>query len=376
VATAIALGALALLVYTYVGYPILIALLARLRPLRTQRDDNWLPTVTACIPIFNAAGYLPAKLDSLLALDYPADKFDIILLSDGSTDETDAIAAKYAAEAHGRITVMRNEVRSGKPTALNRMRALARGEVLLLTDVRQPLVPPSLRAMVARLADPAVACVSGNLTLPGSAGAGVYWKYENWIRRNEARFSSMLGVTGPIYVIRKTDLPEVPLDVILDDMWIPMRLRLAGRRLLFCEEAIALDEAFGDEREFGRKVRTLAGNYQLLARLPRLLVPVANPSWLELLSHKVLRLLGPWLIVAFFAASLLAAAPWQTAALTVSAVWLMRALALGQAFLFLLALAGPRAGRAGVVYRTFMVLNAAALVGLWRFVSGRQKITW
>jgi len=256
------------------------------------------------------------------------------------------------------------------------MRPAARGEVLLLTDVRQPLAPESLRAMVARLADPAVACVSGNLTLPGSAGAGVYWKYENWIRRNEARFSSMLGVTGPIYVIRKVDLPEVPLDVILDDMWIPMRLRLSGRRLLFCEEAVALDEAFGDEREFGRKVRTLAGNYQLFARMPRLLIPVANPSWLEVMSHKVLRLCGPWLISVFFVASVVAAAPLQPAALGLSPVWLMRAFALGQLFLFLLAWAGPRAGRAGVVYRTFVVLNAAALVGLWRFVSGRQKITW
>jgi hypothetical protein len=177
-------------------------------------------------------------------------------------------------------------------------------------------------------------------------------------------------------VIRKADLPEVPLDVILDDMWIPMRLRLSGRRLLFCEEAVALDEAFGDEREFGRKVRTLAGNYQLFARMPRLLIPVANPSWLEVMSHKVLRLCGPWLIAVFFVASVVAAAPLQTAALTLSPVWLMRAFALGQLFLFFLAWAGPRAGRAGVVYRTFVVLNAAALVGLWRFVSGRQKITW
>jgi biofilm PGA synthesis N-glycosyltransferase PgaC len=351
-------------------------LCARIMPLRTRRDEAWLPTVTACIPVYNAARYLPAKLDSLLALDYPKDKLDIIVLSDGSTDETDQIAARYAGSSGGRVTVMRNQARSGKPTALNRMRAAATGEVLLLTDVRQPLAAPSLRAMVSRLADPAVACVSGNLTLPGQAGAGVYWLYENWIRRSEAAFSSMLGVTGPIYVIRKGDLPEVPLDVILDDMWIPMRLRLERRRLLFCEEAVALDEAFGDEREFGRKVRTLAGNYQLLARMPGLLVPLVNPSWLELLSHKVLRLVCPWLLLAFLAASLIAAAPLQPTAFELSGVWLMRAFALGQLFLYLLALMGPRAGRAGIVYRTFVVLNAAALLGLWRFVRGSQKITW
>jgi biofilm PGA synthesis N-glycosyltransferase PgaC len=376
VASAVALIALSLLVYTYVAYPIVVALLARLSPLRTRPDEGWLPTVTACIPVFNAARYVAPKLDSLLALDYPADKLEILILSDGSTDESDAIVADYAARSRGRVRLLRNEARSGKPTALNRMRAEAKGEVLLLTDIRQPLTPDSLRAMVTCLADSSVACVSGNLTLPESAGAGVYWKYENWIRKSEARFRSMLGVTGPIYVIRKSDLPEVPTDVILDDMWIPMQLRLQRRRLLFCAEAVALDEAFGDEREFGRKVRTLAGNYQLFARMPALLVPFVNPSWFELLSHKVLRLVCPWLLIAFFVASAWAARPLTIAAFTLDWVWLMRAFALGQLFMGLLALAGPRAGRAGVVYRTFLVLNFAALVGLWRFLRGSQKITW
>jgi cellulose synthase/poly-beta-1,6-N-acetylglucosamine synthase-like glycosyltransferase len=376
VAAAIALIALSLLVYTYVAYPIVVAILARLSPLRTKTDDGWLPHVTACIPVFNAARYVAPKLDSLLALDYPADKLEILILSDGSTDESEAIVSDYAARSAGRVRLIRAAARSGKPTALNLMRAEAKGEVLLLTDIRQPLAATALRAMVTRLADPNVACVSGNLTLPDSAGAGVYWKYENWIRKSEARFRSMLGVTGPIYVIRKVDLPHVPPDVILDDMWIPMQLRLKRRRLLFCEEAVALDEAFGDEREFGRKVRTLAGNYQLFARMPALLVPFVNPSWFELLSHKLMRLVCPWLLVAFFVASAWAAQPWAMGAFTLDAVWLMRAFALGQVFLLLLAAAGTRAGRAGVVYRTFLVLNFAALVGLWRFVRGSQKITW
>ncbi len=256
------------------------------------------------------------------------------------------------------------------------MKAEARGEVLLMTDVRQPIEPHALRALLSLLADERVACVSGNLTLPGRSGAGVYWKYENWIRRSEARFRSMLGVTGPIYVIRKSDLAELPGDIILDDMWIPMRLRLQNRYLLFSEEAIAYDEAFGDEREFGRKVRTLAGNYQLLARLPSLLLPIANPSWLEMFSHKLLRLVCPWALIALFVASVFTALPFSAAALDLNLVWLMRALAIAQAFSYLLALLGPRGGRAGVVYRTFVVLNWAALVGLWRFLSGRQKVTW
>jgi hypothetical protein len=245
-----------------------------------------------------------------------------------------------------------------------------------MTDVRQPLAPPALRAMVRLLADERVACVSGNLTLPSTAGAGVYWKYENWIRGSEARFRSMLGVTGPIYVIRARDLVDLPLDVILDDMWIPMRLRLQRRLLLWAEEAVAWDEAFGDDREFGRKVRTLAGNYQLFARMPALLVPFVNPSWLEIASHKLLRLVGPWALAVCLIASAVAARPLAQIAYEPSALWALRALAIGQLFVYALAALGARAGRQGTVYRTFVVLNVAAVVGLWRWARGKQKVTW
>src|SRR6185503_16153548 len=150
---------------------------------------------------------------------------------------------------------------------------------------------------------PRVACVSGNLVLRGAGGAGAYWRYENWIRDKEARFRGMVGVTGPIYAIRRADMAELPRGIILDDMWVPMRLRLAGRRIVFAREAVALDDAFADAREYGRKVRTLAGNYQLFALLPRLLVPFANPSWFETFSHKLLRLVCPWALLVLLAAS-------------------------------------------------------------------------
>jgi glycosyl transferase family 2 len=372
----LSLVALALLVYTYVGYPIAVAILARLFPLRTRVDESWVPLVTACIPVHNAARYLPAKLDSLLALDWPRDKLEILVYSDGASDGSDEIAQDYARRFPAVVRFLRAEKRAGKPTAVNRMRGEARGEVLLMTDVRQPLRPAALRALTSKLADERVACVSGNLVLPSTAGAGVYWKYENWIRRSEAHFRSMLGVTGPIYLIRKSDLAELPLDLILDDMWIPLRLRLQRRRLLWAEDAVALDEAFDDEREFGRKVRTLAGNYQLFARLPALLVPFVDPSWFEIVSHKILRLVGPWLLLALLCSSLAAAAPLSQIAFAPSLTWLMRAVALAQIFVYLLAALGPLAGRAGVVYRTFVVLNAAAVVGLWRWLRGKQKVTW
>ena len=121
-------------------------------------------------------------------------------------------------------------------------------------------------------------------------------------------------------------------------------------------------------------MRTLAGNYQLLARMPRLLVPIANPSWLELMSHKVMRLFGPWLLLTFLVASTVAAAPLTTAALQLSPTWLMRAFALGQLFLYLLAVMGPRAGWAGVVYRTFVVLNAAAMLAYGASCAAARRL--
>lgn len=366
--------AVALLAYTYFGYPVVIGALARLWPTRPKADPTWLPTVTACIPVYNAASYLPAKVESLLALDYPPEKLEILLYSDGSTDDTDLVARRLA-ERDPRVKVLRNEIRSGKPIGVNTMLKVATGEVLLMTDVRQPLVPSALRALVRLLADPDVGCVSGNLVLKGSAGSGAYWRYENWIRRQEGRFRSMVGVTGPIYAIRRADMSPLPEGVILDDMWVPMRLRLAGRAILFAEDAIAYDDAFGDEREFGRKVRTLAGNYQLFSLLPALLVPFKNPSWFEIFSHKLLRLVCPWALVALLITSSLAWLGAEAEAPSAT-LYLTRALFGGQVVFYALALLGGAAGKLGTLARTFVVLNAAAVVGLWRFLRGAQKVTW
>jgi cellulose synthase/poly-beta-1,6-N-acetylglucosamine synthase-like glycosyltransferase len=356
--------ALAVLGYTYAGYPILLALLRRAFPLRPLRDPTWTPTVTVCVAAYNVEAPLQAKLASLAALDYPADKLDVLVYSDGSTDGTDAIVAAWS-KRDPRVQLMRGPLRMGKPTALNRMVEQARGEVLLLTDARQPLGPGALRAMLTLLADPKVGCVTGNLRLEGQAGSGVYWRYENWIRRCEARFRSVVGMTGPLSAIRRVDLAPLPSTLILDDMWIPMRLRLQGRRILFCEEALAFDRAFDDEREFARKVRTLAGNYQLFSLMPALLVPFANPSWFETWSHKIMRLVCPWALVGLLLACTLGVASPVLAALLV-----------GQLFFYTCALVGPRMGRVGTVARTFVVLNAAAVVGLWRFLTGAQKVTW
>lgn len=369
------LACAALLAHTYIGYPLLIALFGRLFPLRTDIDPEWLPTVSALIPVYNAAPYIRRKLDSLLALDYPADRFEILVYSDGSIDRSAAIVREYAAR-DARVRLIEGTKRLGKPHALNLMREIARGEVCLMTDIRQPLARGALRALVARLGDPSVGCVSGNLVLKGQSAAGLYWRYESWIRNSEARFRSMVGATGPIYVIRRADLAPLPADLILDDQWIPMHLRLQRRRLLLCSEAHAYDTAFDDRREFGRKVRTLAGNYQLFRRLPALLIPFVNPSWFETVSHKLLRLAAPWALgVLFVSSAVCAFSPaWAVGGSGWSVAF--RILFAAQLVFYVAALAGTALGRLGIFARGFVVLSAAAIVGLWRYVRGAQKVTW
>jgi cellulose synthase/poly-beta-1,6-N-acetylglucosamine synthase-like glycosyltransferase len=376
----VALAALALLLYTYAGYPIVIALLAKLRPARRGAAEgrDWEPLVTVLLPVSNSSAFVEAKIASIQALDWPKDKLQILVYSDGSTDDTVARLERLAAADPRLHTVVATQ-RSGKPTALNALLPHARGEVLLMTDARQPIAAGALRALVRVLADRRVGCAAGNMILRGATGAGAYWKYEKWIRENEARFRSMVGVSGALYALRREDFAPLPPALFLDDMWVPMRLRLEGRDIVFVPEAEFFDEAFDDDKEFRRKVRTLAGNYQLMALMPRLLVPFANPSWLEFFSHKLLRLVCPigMLVLAAATAVGLATRGLHTAD-PESLVFAV--LAAGQLGFYGLAVVGPAlpgpAKKLGGLARTFVVLNAAALVGFWRWLTGGQAVTW
>lgn len=360
------------LVYTYFGYPLLIAFLARLWPWRPTLDPTWEPTVSVCVAAYNVEKHIEAKLRSLMALDYPPEKIEFLIYSDGSTDATEEIVSSWSAR-DPRVRLIRGEVRMGKPTGLGRMREAAKGEVLVLNDARQDLNREALRALLRVLADPRVGCVTGTLVLEGEAGSGAYRRYEDWIRKQESRFGSVIGVTGALSALRRNDLGPLPGDLILDDVWTPMQLRLRRARVLLAEDAIARDQAFSDKREFGRKVRTLAGNYQLFWRMPRLLLPFVNPSWFQTVSHRVARLLCPWLLLLLPFACILGLID---ASAEPAGKQVLLGLLLGQVALYGFGLLGDRAGKVGRLARSFLVLNAAVLAGLWRYATGTQKITW
>ncbi len=323
------------ILYIYLGYPLLLAAWARLdpRPVRKASASDafaW-PSVTIVLAARNEAARLPARLSNLLDLPYPGHR-DIVVVSDGSTDGTAEAVIEFA---HGRkldSTTIRvlSVPAGGKPLALNAGVANATGEILVFADARQRFSPQALVELATNFNDERVGGVTGELILDCeeeeaadssvSDGVGLYWKYEKWMRRNESAVWSTLGATGAIYALRRRLWSPLPAETLLDDVLAPMRAVLQGYRIVFEERAVAYDRASADAgAESRRKVRTLAGNYQILGQQPRLLMPVLNPVWMQYLSHKVGRLLVPWaLVLTFLSSALLARSSWlYAAALTV-----------------------------------------------------------
>ena len=292
------------ILYTLFLYPLLLAGLARRFPRPVTR--RFTPrTATVLLPVFNGERHLAAKLDSLLAMDYPAGDMEIIVISDGSTDRTGEIARAYA----GRGVRLIEAPHGGKALAINAGLAAAGGEILFFTDVRQVMEPACLRRLVECFADPAVGAVSGELCIRdgstrGEANVGLYWKYEKWIRKRLSALDSTIGATGCVYAMRRELAAPLPAGCLLDDVYLPSLALLAGYRVVFEEGARVYDVPSTLSTEFRRKVRTLAGNYQLLFQLPRLFGP-ANRLWIHFASHKLARLLLPFALLAA-----LAATPW------------------------------------------------------------------
>jgi len=367
--------ALFILAYSYVGYPALIAVWAALRPKPVRRADRR-PTVTILLAAHNEAERIADRIKNLRALDYPADRLQILIGSDGSTDATVSRARACAA---GGVTIVEFATRRGKPATLNDLARRARGEILVLTDARQRFEPDALRALVAPFSDPAVGAVGGELILvpdgaeaPVGKGLGLYWRLEKAIRARESRAGSCVGVSGAIYAVRRDLFDPLPEEVILDDVLVPMRVARRGLRVIFEPRARAYDQLPASEREeFRRKVRTIAGNFQLLARHRWLLDPRRNPLWLQTVSHKGLRLLGPVLLVTMLAASLaLARRPVYQLALAAQIGCYAAALVgrFGRS-------TGRRWGLAALPYAVCL-LNWATLVGFVRFAGARQTVTW
>jgi cellulose synthase/poly-beta-1,6-N-acetylglucosamine synthase-like glycosyltransferase len=366
---------LLILAYVYAGYPALAWLRAVLLP-RPYHRAPIEPTVTVVIAAYNEIDRIAGRIDNLLELDYPREKLELVIASDGSTDGTVEMARHYESDG---VIVRAFPTRRGKAALLNDVVPSARGQIVVLGDARQTFEPGALRALVAGFADPQVGGVSGELMMaPSPSGAGFgkgvgcYWRYEKLIRRSESRANATVGATGAIYAIRRALFEPIPEDTILDDVVIPLRIVREGYRVVFEPAARAYDVASATPRqEFVRKVRTIAGTFQLLAREAWLFDPTRNPLWLETISHKALRLATPLLQAAVLGASVVLADAQPYRAL------------LGAQVLFYIAAAtghnrrwARRSTYVVTVPYTICVLSWATVVGFVQFVTRRQKATW
>lgn len=351
--------AAALIGYAYVLYPLLTLLLARWFG-RAPRCAPCTPSVTVVIAAYNEARRIAARVRDVLAQDYPRDKLRVIIVDDGSEDGT----ARAAEVGDPRVRVIALPRNGGKAAALATAIAASATEIIAFADARQRFAPNALRKLMAPFADATVGAVSGELMIESAEGTatdiGLYWRMEKALREHEARLGWMHGVTGAIHALRRELATAPPSGTILDDMYLPLNVAFAHKRVAVARDAIALDNASADSwEEFRRKLRTLAGNWQLIARMPRLIVPLANPVFFAWFSHKFLRLIVPWALLAMVIACACAwRQPFYRAALIVQLAGYA-----GATF----ALLRPRLGARVPLLPTigsFVMLNAAALLSL------------
>jgi poly-beta-1,6-N-acetyl-D-glucosamine synthase len=365
-------SAVAVIAYTYAGYPLWLWVRSRFKPWPVQ-TGVFEPLVSIVMIVRNEEKAVARKLENLLSLDYPEQSTQIVVVSDGSTDGTESILREYARNT--RVHVVLNQLSRGKASGLNDALELANGQIVVFTDVRQMLEAQGLRLLVMDFADPQVGCVSGELMLGDpeagekNRGMGLYWRIEKMIRDLESASGSVVGATGAFYGVRRELLQPIPPETLLDDVFIPMQVVKAGKRVIFEPKARAWDlPDQGTEREFSRKVRTLSGNYQLLQLQPWLLSG-KNAIRFEFVSHKLLRLMVPFALVAAFVACAMIPQTFYRAALVLQVAFYA---------LSLVGLAGVKLGpmaRASDAAFTFVVLNTAAVVAFANFVTGR-KAAW
>ncbi len=358
-ASLLLIGGAAIALYILLGYPLLLAVVPFKRAPAVRKDLNYQTTVSVIMAVYNGAPHMRAKLETILGLDYPQQLLQIIVVSDGSTDETEALVREYADRGVELLVAPHG----GKAAALNLALPHAKGDLLFFTDVRQALDPLALRHLVANFADPTIGAVTGEMRLRKAehgeqANMDLYWRYELWARDRQTRIDSIFNTTGCIYAMRRSLATPLRPDTLSDDAALPLTAFFAGYRVIFDPQAIAIDDPALPGTEFRRRFRNLAGLWQTFARFPQLFSSQDRMRF-HFLSHKFSRLVLPWAILAAIVGTVL---------LPPSAIrWTLLA---AEALFFLLALTDgflPRRfplKRLSSPARTFLEMNLASMAGL------------
>lgn len=364
------IAALLLALWTFAGYPALAVWLAgRCPPPPPASSTGAEPVeVTVVVAARNEAGKIAARVNNLLASDYPADKLRILIIDDGSRDTTSAIVQ---AIDDPRVQLLRLPGPQGKAGALNAGMDKVTTPLTVFADARQTFSTSAIAELVSAFGDPRVGVAAGRLVLDREQSTGLYWRVESALRQAESDLGWAHAASGAIYAIRTPVFEPMPYGLLLDDVWIPLHAIKRGYRVLSVPQALATEpQPAAPAAEFRRKLRTLVGNWQLMACAPWLLTPWGNPLFFPWISHKLSRLLAPWALLLALMASLLATSPWMRWALT--AQLLAYALATAALLAPTMARRVPLATAAG----SFLLLNLAALLSLPRFLirPGRARL--
>lgn len=374
-------GLLSLAIYTYVGYPIILYLLTKIKLFLVpskQKSTDELPSLALVIPSYNERDYIDKKVANCLALSYPEDKLSIVFVTDGSDDGSELLLEKYQ-----RVTTYHQAKRAGKIAAMNRVVPLVEADIVVFSDANAMLNKEALLEIAACFGDPKVGCVAGEKRIAledkskaASAGEGLYWKYESALKNWSSQLNSAVGAAGELFAIR-TELFEAPApDSILDDFLISLSVIKKGFKIAYTKKAYALEYgsmSIGEEMK--RKVRICTGGVQAISRTLPLLNPFRYPLFsFQYLSHRCLR----WTI---------------TPIALIFLIPLNAYLAYNEwdIYLFLSILHGLfyLAGFLGFIFKTqklqnkflfvpfyFLMMNLSALLGMKRFLLNQQAVTW
>lgn len=337
-------------------------------------EDADLPTVEIIVVVRNVESIIKEKIESLLALDYPQDKVSILFVSDNSEDNTVSVIKSLKSNT---INCIDNHFKSSKSACLNQAIALSKAEILFMTDARQKHETSSLRHLVSHFKNPVVGAVSGELILMDpdtnefSQGMDAYWRYEKMIRAAESKIASVPGVTGAVYAMRRSAYRPIPDETLLDDVLIPMNMVLEKKTVLFDSNAHAYDIPSEDpKREKIRKTRTLAGNWQLLELRPSLLNPFKNAIFVQFISHKILRLIAPFLLL-----FLLISNAFLVEELFYLITFVSQIIAYGLVILSLYSKTILKLPLVKIA-SSFMTLMWFTLLGFWSFVTRQHLSIW
>ena len=374
--------------YSYLGYPLLLHILSHVcvKPVAKEADSRNLPIVTVVVAALNEEANIIHRLENIFEQDYPMDRLEVIVVSDGSTDKTNDLVKlkksdfwkneRVAGLQFPSLKLISYSPSRGKAYAINQGVMAATGQIVVFADCRQKFATNAIRELVANFSDSSIGCVSGELIFLDDlrsnvkAEMGVYWKYEKWVRKMESMSGSVVGATGAIYAIRKKLFRKLPSATLLDDVLTPMNIVMQRSRVIFDSCAVAYDVVAKDaKQEWKRKVRTLTGNWQLIMLAPEFFSPIKNPIWWRFISHKFSRLIVPFVLPCIL-----------LSCLQLNGIF-YESFALFQILFYLLALVAAfslsvRKFQIASLAYFFCVLNFAVFWGCYKFITGQSNQAW